>query len=184
MTSQPPLMSVAAPKWAPTDRQPVRAPTGATWADFAAWVTWLDDAYELSLPTCWMRHEGVVHALSALWDAWLAVYSKPLPKGQAPPDTARAAWHVQFRRPIIAELLDDKSPLEQCKRADHHTAYRPRANQPRRLADALNQLATHAIDSGADVLRGPEETTRFEDLAGVDRPAAVLAVLYHQPNGA
>jgi hypothetical protein len=74
---QPALPTLEPAKWVPTDRQPARAPTGASWADFAEWVAWLDDAYELNLPTCWAQHDGVGHILAALWDAWLAVYSRP-----------------------------------------------------------------------------------------------------------
>ncbi|MGI8665568.1 MAG: DUF4913 domain-containing protein [Jatrophihabitans sp.] len=168
------------PNWKPTNRQPLRAPAQDNWADFTDWVIWLDDAYELNLMTCWMLHEGVVHTLSALWDAWLAVYSQRTAKAAQPPgDTARAAWHVQFRRPLLAEILDDKGPLAACVLANEHVAYRQRAEPTsNRLATALDAAA---CDPTKGITRGSAEYDRFIDLTGPHGAAAAVAVLYHDP---
>ncbi len=188
--SQPTLPSLEPSKWVPTDRQPARAPTGISWADFAAWVDWLDDAYELALPVCWAEHEGVVHTLAALWDAWLAVYSLPRKgkdTGPPPAETARAGWHVQFLRPILTDLREERSPLEACRRNESHAGYIPRGRRTR-LPDALDHLAasvTDPQDGAGDVLRDESETTRFDALSHTLGSAAVLGVLYNDgSNGA
>jgi hypothetical protein len=180
MTTQGQLFTPPPPKWTPTDRQPRRAPTGTSWADFCDWVAWLDDAYELNLPTCWLQHEGATHALSALWDAWLAVYSRLNKPGTSPPqETGRAAWHVQFLRPIIADLLAENSGLGRCVRNDKHSDYLPRANKPDRHHDALTELEQNAArDQGPF---RPTEYDRVRDAIQENGPGELAGAYYHPP---
>ena len=71
------------------------------WAALRAWVTWLNDRYELSseerLPRCWPQHPGLVEELYAL-KAWREdIYTTGQPSGQA----ARY-WHSELRQVLHA----------------------------------------------------------------------------------
>jgi hypothetical protein len=71
------------------------------WAGLRAWVTWLNDRYELSaeerLPRCWPRHPGLIEELYAL-KAWREdIYTTGQPSGQA----ARY-WHAELRQVLHA----------------------------------------------------------------------------------
>jgi hypothetical protein len=129
-----------------------------------------DNAYEVNLPACWSLHEGAVHALSALWEAWRAVY---LRSDKLPAMTAPAGWHVQFQRPITTALLAEGSPLALCRKQEAHSPYR----RPRTfLPDALDRIAADPARSGA--LQDPAEAPLFAEATPTQGSAAVVAVLH------
>lgn len=65
-------------------------------AELAAWVDWLNTAYELPhgtrIAACWPAHTGTAEQIAALWHAWLAA------RASQAADTTEAmiSWHERW----------------------------------------------------------------------------------------
>lgn len=171
MSEPTPASTVAAPALRRSPWWPTRPPAGSAWPDFCGWVTWLDDAYELDLPTCWMRHEGLVHTLAGLWHLWRGVYAAghggPLPAPGGP-----ASWHTTFLYPFRDRLHTPSGvPGGGCKNRAH------RGYSRTKNLDA--ELAARVDTADADgALRSPGDADALADLAPSHGPAALVALLY------
>lgn len=158
----------------PSPWQPARPPAGSTWADFTGWVTWLDTAYEMNLPGCWSRHEGLVHPLSALWHLWRQVYAAPSP-GTLPAPGGPASWHVQYLYPFLDRLADQKLPGHRCR----HGAHKNYEHNPN-LTDALGDHGAHAMSNGA--VQSEAGHARLDVLGPVLGATSTIGVLYAEPS--
>ena len=110
------------PVLTPSPWQPARPAPGSTWLDFTEWVVWLDHAYELDLPECWIRHEGLVHTVAGLWHLWRSSYAETASGGMPGPG-GPAVWHTQFFYPFRDRLFNGSLPGAQCRMKPRHQAY-------------------------------------------------------------
>lgn len=163
------------PGLTPSPWQPTRPPDGSSWADFAGWVAWLDTAYELDLPPCWAKHEGLVHSLASLWHLWRSVYAAGHDKegrDLLPAAGGPAGWHVQFFYPFRDRVMAANVPGLAC-RVRQHRPYSRAEN----LSDALDTALSDALATEGE-LRDDAERAKLDELGPLLGPAALIGVLY------
>lgn len=107
---------LAPPKEAPAPKDSDSGPlpwmsraTAKQWHELAAWVDWLNEAYEfretMAIWSCWPAHPGIVEELAALWDAWRDAAGRAPAEGTPPGDNdALAFWHDRYLAPMIHRL--------------------------------------------------------------------------------
>jgi len=117
--ARPPRKRLAVSPWKPS-----RPPQGGKWEDFLGWVVWLDEAYEVGLPVCWLKHEGLVQHLAALWWGWREAYRPGYTKPFAAPASPQA-WHTHYFGPFRDRLQNKQLPGSQCRgrKQDSHETY-------------------------------------------------------------
>lgn len=159
----------------PSPWTPSRAPFGSTWADFTTWVEWIDSAYEVDLPTCWVSHEGLVHTLAALWHLWRGVYARGQ-DGALPAAGGAASWHDTFFYPFRAQVAAKTVPGGGCSRNADHRTYTRRDN----LTGALDQRIQNP--DAENNVHGPAEETALRELIPDLGPSALIGILYPDAN--
>ena len=161
------------PSQRPSTWAPAVPPFGSTLDDFCSWTGWLDTAYELDLPDCWVLHEGLIHTLTALWHAWRAVYAQPgSPSASTPAHGGPVAWHTSHLLPFRDRLQrPDGLPGAGC---------RTRSHRPYTRAHSIDETVSDALADAADNgLSDSCVVSRLDDLARQAGPSAAVAIRYH-----
>jgi hypothetical protein len=133
------------------------------WADLRAWVTWLNDRYELSLeqrlPRCWAEHPALIEELWSL-KAWRhEIYTSTQPIGQA----ARY-WHTELRNLLEAATTVWAPGCRVAhRRSDHHCAEDSALQERWKHADPLAGVPT-PMRSSTDIL-DPKDVRSGEAMA-------------------
>ena len=166
-----PLPLHDSPAQRPSVWAPAAAPFGSTVDDFCGWAEWLDTAYELDLPDCWVLHEGLVHSLTSLWHAWRAVYAHPgSPSVAVPAHGGPVAWHTSHLLPFRDRLQrPDGLPGAGCRTRAHRPYSRTHS-----VAETVSVALADSSDNGLDA----DAVGRLGDLGTQYGPPAAVAVRY------